>query len=270
MARRQKPNALDHYSVYSVLMDAMREGKLTPREVLLATIIHHLDHSRDGGQYCYASNAYMGSLLGAKIRTISAGVANLEEQGFLRIVSIDPSEANKRLIESLVMDKQMKYASENKKQDYGKKLLDPMEENCHDNNKKKSICSDGKASEREGSERKRREEIYRPLSERLLSIIQKKRKVVKTVKMFRWDDSFRGLIELDGVPMNRVDAALKGYAKIIGDDYVPEAWSARAFREKFERIEAAIKRSEKKKGKGGNGHKRTVLRPDKPRRRIGG
>ena len=292
--KHQRLNALDFYTVYSVLFEAMRFGDITPRDVLLATAIHHLDHSREGGESCTASNRYFSDLLGVDPNVITKGIGRLEAFGFINIVRIDQEAGNKRFIESGVLDMQYAYAKSLKGRQKqpeglvennwgsGTKHLDGLVEKTQNNirrgilegniSKSHSLGSAeprGRGREKEVSagkkERARRRKIYRPLTEKLAEIIKTRRKIVQSARLFTWDDSFRGLVELDGVPIEKVEVVLDLYGRIFGDDYVPVAWSAKAFRAKFNRIEAAIER----KGAGAGRRKpRRIAR--KPGRRVGG
>lgn len=130
--------------------------------------------------------------------------------------------------------------------------------------------SEAEAEAKAAEEKKRVTKIYRPLSMKLFEVISRVRRVVKTMSMTKWDREMKALVEHDGVPIGEVIVAIEQYGTIIGGEYVPEAWSAGNFREKFRKIQAAIARKGKKMG---GRIVRPVMRADnvgKERRRIGG
>ena len=72
---------------------------------------------------------------------------------------------------------------------------------------------------------------------------------VDSKKLEGWKRSIKLLINNDGVTPERIEKALDWYADHIDDEFVPVIESGRSLREKFVRLEDAMKRMEKQKKK---------------------
>ena len=79
----------------------------------------------------------------------------------------------------------------------------------------------------------------------LLRILTIKRKVFRKVNKTNWAKEFRDLRCRDGVDKKRIKTVLAWYIKHIGDEYIPTAFSASGFRDKFIKIEDAMERIQK-------------------------
>ena len=88
----------------------------------------------------------------------------------------------------------------------------------------------------------------------LRKVVSSHIKVNKNADMKRWADQFRLLRERDGVTIDEIKNAIKWYKHHIGEEYIPEAYSADTFREKYNnnQIPAAMKRTAEE-GPGSNG-----------------
>lgn len=80
----------------------------------------------------------------------------------------------------------------------------------------------------------------RQLAERLHAALSAQGAVMRRADMRAWEADMRRLVGEAG--LERVQAALLWYCLHRRDPFVPDARSASAFREKFERIEAAVER----------------------------
>lgn len=58
-----------------------------------------------------------------------------------------------------------------------------------------------------------------------------------------WIIDIKNMIKIDGLDYERIHTALAWYSLNIGGEYIPQIFSGRALREKFQKLEAAIKRS---------------------------
>lgn len=67
-------------------------------------------------------------------------------------------------------------------------------------------------------------------------------KYVRRAKVSQWADYIRKLRTTDKVEEARIRRVMDWYHKAIGEEFVPQAFSGEAFRNKFERLEAACKR----------------------------
>lgn len=93
----------------------------------------------------------------------------------------------------------------------------------------------------------RKQLCYKEKADQLATIISSHIKINKNASMRTWPNIIEKLHTLDGVPLKRIDAALDWYQINIGKDFVPEAFSARTFRDKFPNIEQAMLRQSRKK-----------------------
>lgn len=83
-----------------------------------------------------------------------------------------------------------------------------------------------------------------PLAERLAGIIRQEKNInVTSQKIHSWANEIRKLIKTDGVSQPRIEAALEWYSKNIGGQYVPVIESGASLRQKFVKLEDAMKRS---------------------------
>lgn len=85
---------------------------------------------------------------------------------------------------------------------------------------------------------------YVPLAEKLAFIIRKNKKInVTPQKIASWANEIRKLIETDGVSIQRVQAALDWYEENIGGQYIPVIESGSSLRNKFIKLEDAMRRA---------------------------
>lgn len=107
-------------------------------------------------------------------------------------------------------------------------------------NKGKKVITNSRAfPKRDGAS-----EFDKIASTKLKEIITSKINI--NIHIASWPNTFRLLRTKDKVSKDRIKRVIKWYARHIGEDYVPVAHSAKAFREKFTRLEEAIKRYEHK------------------------
>ncbi len=112
-----------------------------------------------------------------------------------------------------------------------------------------------------------RNECYVPLAERLAQIVRQAKNInITSTKIRGWANEIRKLVETDGVSTERIGAALDWYARNIGGQYIPVIESGSSLREKFTRLEDAMKRSgyistsTEKKKEGPTEHPRKIIR----------
>ena len=85
---------------------------------------------------------------------------------------------------------------------------------------------------------------YVPLAEKLASIIRKNKRInVTPQKIFSWANEIRKLVETDGVSIQRVETALDWYEDNIGGQYIPVIESGSSLRNKFIKLEDAMRRA---------------------------
>jgi hypothetical protein len=92
--------------------------------------------------------------------------------------------------------------------------------------------------------------VYHKWSIRLLKIVSTKRKLMRRPAIKNWDIYFKMLHTKDGVKKNTIRKALTWYKNNIGGEYVPDIRSGKSFRDKFDKLVAAMERDEKLAEKG--------------------
>jgi hypothetical protein len=89
---------------------------------------------------------------------------------------------------------------------------------------------------------------YLPLAKQLYKIIVTKKHIKFTPKQIQnWANDIRPLIETQKVSIKRIIIALNFYSEHIGEDYIPVIESGRSLRDKFVKLENAMKRNGYKK-----------------------
>jgi len=95
---------------------------------------------------------------------------------------------------------------------------------------------------------------YLPFAKKLSEIIQTQKQIKHTpLQIKAWSNEFRRLEQDHGVSFERMDEVLFWYSENIGGAFVPVVESGTAFREKFGKLEDAIKRSKANYNKPVNG-----------------
>ena len=85
---------------------------------------------------------------------------------------------------------------------------------------------------------------YVPLAEKLASIIRKNKRInVTPQRIASWANEIRKLVETDGVSIQRVETALDWYEENIGGQYIPVIESGSSLRNKFIKLEDAMRRA---------------------------
>lgn len=135
--------------------------------------------------------------------------------------------------------------------------------NSKKNNSKKNNTPDSNESEESniretssnGESKKKpspkdRNKKFIPLSKHLAKTIDEYpiNYKINQKKIKSWSNDLRLLHEVDGVPVKEIKTALKWYRKNIGGEFVPEIFSGSAFRQKWIKLQAAIKRGSSKNG----------------------
>ena len=84
---------------------------------------------------------------------------------------------------------------------------------------------------------------YLDLATKLAGIVQGQKQIkISKQRLKSWGKEIRKLRRTDGVDMERISQALDWYGQHIGEQYVPVIESGKAFRDKFLRLEDAMKR----------------------------
>ncbi len=83
---------------------------------------------------------------------------------------------------------------------------------------------------------------------KLHKALQVKKKIYRKVNKRQWILQFKKLRIDDGVKKKDIKEVLSWYIRHIGEEFVPQAYSAKSFREKFDQIFAAMEQGNKGKG----------------------
>jgi hypothetical protein len=125
-------------------------------------------------------------------------------------------------------------------------LSDPT--GTDDDIKKKTSSSNGNGSK---PSIKKRNTKFLQTAIRLSDIIKQTKNMKHTHQQIKsWTNDLRLLNEGNGIDQDRMDKALDWYEKNIGGEYIPVIESGSSFREKFIKLEAAMKRNGNGKPKG--------------------
>jgi len=87
--------------------------------------------------------------------------------------------------------------------------------------------------------------VFSEMTNKLTTIVSSIIKVNKNSSKSKWTTEFKRLHQRDGIKIERINRVLDGYGKVIGQQFIPEAFSAKAFRAKFIQIERALAKRER-------------------------
>lgn len=119
------------------------------------------------------------------------------------------------------------------------KCLKENKEKCLKENKENIFVRDGK----NGTTHFDKNEKYLPLANKLSEIIQTKKNIAHTPSQIKnWAKDIRKLEEQNKVEYARVEKALDWYEDNIGGQYIPVIESGLSLREKFDKLEEAVRR----------------------------
>jgi len=103
-------------------------------------------------------------------------------------------------------------------------------------------------NEEKKSSIKERNKQYLPIVEKLSSIIQTTKNIKHTPNQLRnWSNEIRQLVEGNGISPDRINKALDWYEKYVGGTYIPVIESGSSLREKFIKLEDAMRRGNNSK-----------------------
>jgi DNA-binding Lrp family transcriptional regulator len=197
------------------ILQALEAGKVNTREVMLLCVVEALVTPERG---CFASNGYLAKRLGCSGETVRRQLQRLEKIGLVKRTT---RNGWRREIET-AWSRLTPH-----------KTVGGAPQDCGGYNKTKRGGDDVFFEVPETDQT--HTEQATALATAIRTILPGRRCNLRT-----WAGEFALLAkEASG---ERVEAALAWYAKKIGGDYVPQAYSAKAFRQKFPAIEAAMRR----------------------------
>jgi hypothetical protein len=199
---------------------ALEAGKINAREIILLAMVDALVTPARG---CWASNTYLGKRLGASPETVRRMLARLEGLGYLRR---SQQKGQRREIET-AWSRLTPH-----------KTVGGSPQNCGGDNKGKTkedsvvFFEDLSTPNTDPQDT----EIATLLAKAVQGKLPGRR-----VNVAAWAKQV-ALLRREATPA-RVLAAAQWYATAIGGQWVPQAYSAKTFREKFPAIEAAMERA---------------------------
>lgn len=85
---------------------------------------------------------------------------------------------------------------------------------------------------------------YVPLAKQLSKIVQSKKSVKHSEAIIQsWANEFRIMVETEKIPLEEIQTIMDWYEKYIGGKYIPIVESGSSFRQKYIKLQMAIKRS---------------------------
>ena len=213
----------------------LREKKIKAIEMTLLSIIEAYT-SADRG--CFASNAYLASELGVADSRIRQLLTKLRQMGLVKTTKRGP--AGYREIRTAWGA--VAHSANDTNGDSASSLAHTALRNKRNDRSKidksnKDHCEH--AGDGFGLNGDKAEDFASPLVQQLHAALKKKRKIMREPNNQMWLASFRGLIQ-DVSDAKRVRRVLRWYCQHIGEQFVPKAFSAASFREKFIDIEDAM------------------------------
>ncbi len=111
--------------------------------------------------------------------------------------------------------------------------------NAYSNNKKKLLVT---AQNRDGLISSKKRSFSDKCSQKLEKVIRRKRKICKKVDQAKWSAQFSRFRSTTKIKKSRITKILNWYIDHFGEKFVPQAYSAKGFCDKFLHIEDAYER----------------------------
>lgn len=178
--------------------------------------------SLDQGRGCYASNKYLAKFLQKSESRIANLICKLRKQGMVR---------NRRF------DGRKRYISLTEN---GKSAL-PKTGSILENSNKNLLAAKNRQGELKLKKAKKLT-FSNKCSQKLEKVIRKKRKICRKIDQKKWTQQFQKFRSTTKIKKSRITKILNWYIEHIGEKYVPKAYSAKGFCEKFMQIEDAYER----------------------------
>ena len=118
-------------------------------------------------------------------------------------------------------------------------------QNAYSNNSKRTVS--GKRLPLTDSFGKKIEPTFdERLAKKLFECLLNKRKIMRSVKINKWSRVFKSIRTEEGIEKPRIKEVLNWYIDHISEKYIPQAYSAQSFKDKFFKIETAMERNKPK------------------------
>lgn len=219
-------------------------GEINAGDMLLLAIIDSLVAPDKG---CYASNTYLANRTGRSERRVRVSISKLKDMGLLKQVGFD---GKRRYLETAWSRVEVgRSTGQDRPETAGQSGRKRPGSYNSINNK---AISEPAASEGAGGFGLVEPSGIPPtdfdvgIATELLDAARRHlgpaHKYVRRAKLSSWADHVRLLRTTDKVDERRISRVMDWYRKAIGGEFVPQVFSGEAFRQKFDRLEAAAKR----------------------------
>ena len=211
----------------------------------------------DNNDGCYASNKHFSKFAKISKGRCSQIINSLLKKGYIKIhLHKKGKQIIKRTIRVVnILEGGGRYPRggylENDKESIPKESIPNLEKDIYPKNKKVDLNKLKKDKTKAIPKKKDLiQKSYINLTKKLINIIQTHRKINVNSNLNNWSKDIEKLVSKDlninGFShreiIKRVNDGLKFYGKNIGKKYIPVIHSAKSFREKFSKLEDAIKR----------------------------
>jgi DNA-binding MarR family transcriptional regulator len=224
-------------------------GEISVREVQLLSIIKNLE---DSEQNCFASNEYFAKVLNVRKNYISRMIANLKSKGFIEQVKFD---GRRRQMKTLIVPDGDRTLTINQESEHHKEGDSAYHKQCNaelHNRARRPLTTlkvDNKVYTATSGFGFSQDQIPNDCDsfdfeccdklQKTLPPKKRKQSIPKT-----WPNQFRLIREQDQIEKDEIQKVLNWYAENWKDKWTPKCYTAKAFREKFQRIKDAIERKE--------------------------
>ena len=195
-------------------------------------LLLEIDSLNKKGAPCYASNKYLAAFFGVSENHITHRISKLKKQGF---VFTKNEGGRRRLIQSNLtgwVAQKCDPGSHNPATQGENTIIDESTRIDHCPETQGQTVSDSKTLHPR----------YLKFAKILAEGIAKHKKINHNANRSIWAKAFKLLHKKNEVAPNRIKVVLEWYVEHMMEEYVPVAHSGSAFREKFTRIEDAMKR----------------------------
>jgi len=183
---------------------------------------------------CYASNKYLGEILGVRPDYIARLISKLKHKDLIKQVKFD---GRRRYLETVWSRVELDRLSSSELED------NPPPPSPLGKVKNKAHPAGGFGFEPEEEETTHHAPFDKAAALQLQTTLppnKQKQRLPKT-----WPNHFRLLRTADNIPKEMIEAALDWYCENYRDQWTPKCYTAKIFRDKFDRVVAAMKRGQR-------------------------
>lgn len=221
------------------ILEMLEAGELTTTEVILLAVI---DAYTERGSGCWASNEYLGQIVGVKSRQVRAMLSKLRKLGLVENRSFDGRRRSMVAVYHTTTTEPPREAV-----DCHSERHHTATDNRDNNNTQPQAAGGGSDDMPFFQETPPNGKAHPSPQDKehatlLRDAMRAKLTTTRPIRVDKWADHFRKLRQVDSVQPARIRRVLDWYADHMGGPYVPVAPSAQSFRSKFFQIEAAMQR----------------------------